>query len=208
MVAYRRSEIQQEDLMTKINVTLRRVQKILATITLILGILGTLQNLWTGWPIKSLWIFHNHKIIDISNVDPSLFRINEIKTYNNRFLDVGDKFSYKSILPFWHTDIPISISGSTSFTGSTNIWVVCRDRHGLYYLQCPKVYMRNMQLREWIHESVYPRDEITLIIFVSLDSDGNEIFKKREISEDYSGFKTLPADWKEIASIRLERYFN
>lgn len=189
----------------KINVTLRKVQEILIIIGLILSIL---QNLWTGWPIKSLWIFHNHKIVDISNGDPSLFRINEIKTYNNRILNVGDKFSYKSILPFRHTDIPLSISGSTSFTGFTNIWVVCRDRHGLYYLQCPKVYMRNMQLREWVHESVYPRDEITLIIFGTLDSDGNEIFKKREISKDYRGFKTLPAGWKKIASIRLERYFN
>jgi hypothetical protein len=171
-------------------------------------ILLIIQNLVTGWPLESLWVFNNHRIVDISHSDPSLFKINDIRTDNDRLLYLGDKFSYKSILPFRHTDIPLSISGTTSYNDGANVWCVCRDREGLYYLQNPNVYIRNTQSRKWFIDNVYPLDKITLIIFISVDSAGNEIFRQKVIRKDWDGFPELPANKIEIASIRLGRYFN
>ena len=174
------------------------------TVSVIAGIiLLIIQNLVTGWPSERLWIFDNHKIVDISYSNAASFRIEEIRTYNNRFLYVGDKFSYKSIMPFCHPDIPLSVSGATSYEDDVNIWCVCRDRYGGYYLQSPKVYIRNTQPREWGLENLYPGDEITLIIFVLVNQVGNEIFRQKVINGDWGRFPELPAHSQEIASIKL-----
>ena len=191
----------------KNTITKEIIQRVVVGVIVAL-ILSILQNLWTGFPIKRLWIFDNHKIVDISSRYPSLFKISNIKTYHNRFLNVGDKFSYKSIMPFRHTDIPLSISGSTTYSINSYIWVVCRDRYGGYYIQTPRVHIRNNQAKEWVIDNVRPLEDMSLINFILVDETANNFFRQREISEAWGRFPDLPDKSEEIASIRLERYFD
>lgn len=170
-----------------------RLSAIIGIIAGIIAILVGIRNLLTGWPFECLWIFNNHKIVDISSSKPE-FEIKTIISNSSKALSIGNKFNYSS-------DIPLLIEGSTEYDENINIWVVCQDIYAGLYLQQPKVKIEN---NSWIASNIRPLKDMLRIMFVLVDDEGNQLFVGKTERKDWSKFFELPANSRTIAFIKLK----
>lgn len=163
------------------------IQILAALITILLFIV----QFATGKPFRRLLWWWSHRIDEISS--PPDFTIERITTRSGQILNRGDTFSYKF-------ETPLDVSGRTSLSKDSRLWVVVIDQFGGYFLQSPPVAFIDSQWRSY---NLRPMREIRRILWVSVDYNGDALFQRKVKEGAFGRFDALPDGTKELAQILL-----
>ncbi|MEI6152320.1 MAG: hypothetical protein WCQ10_07320 [Chitinophagia bacterium] len=178
----------------------RRLEYMWFTLSLMAKFLKT-SNLEA--PVRKLHNNHNLETVEIktdTNIE-IVARCDGVKYFAG--CDGVKYFKVESIKNdrvIYLEDLPLDIWGS--YLGDFgDVWVVLQDTYGNYYLQNPPVVFFNDG--RWHSVNIVPGADIASISFIEVDQSGNQLLRVMVKQNNWNGFKILPQNSKNLATVRI-----
>lgn len=93
----------------------------------------------------------------------------------------------------------IEANGSHTLDAASFVWSILRDIFGHFYLQNPPVVLSSNG--GWQAKNLHLGHDILEIIFVKVDSKGNENFLKKVKNNEWEAFDALPAGTEVLGRV-------
>ena len=95
----------------------------------------------------------------------------------------------------------IRADGQHSLAESSFVWAILRDTYGHYYLQNPPVVI-NPDGR-WHATNLHLGHDIIEIIFIKVNTNGNDHFLGKVKNKDWGAFDELPTGTENLESVSV-----